>query len=118
MIGEDYKLKIIDFDSSYKVGDVAIISKGTSNFRPNELKDMKCRDPFKADIYSAGIVLFCMMFGHLPYSETARIDGRDLQEEMFANSKDFWQFHERISEKEASKEFKELFNMMIRSEPD
>src|SRR5690606_5457236 len=69
LFGEDHKLKIADFDLSYICGDDSIRGKGTINFRAPEIKDYECKKPFAADIYSAGIILFALMFGYLPYDE-------------------------------------------------
>eukprot|EP00330_Aristerostoma_sp_ATCC50986_P011187 CAMPEP_0114584066 /NCGR_PEP_ID=MMETSP0125-20121206/7784_1 /TAXON_ID=485358 ORGANISM="Aristerostoma sp., Strain ATCC 50986" /NCGR_SAMPLE_ID=MMETSP0125 /ASSEMBLY_ACC=CAM_ASM_000245 /LENGTH=141 /DNA_ID=CAMNT_0001778121 /DNA_START=210 /DNA_END=636 /DNA_ORIENTATION=+ len=52
VVTADYTLKIVDFDASYSAKDKKIISRGT-------LKD----------IYSAGIILFTLLTGFLPYAE-------------------------------------------------
>ena len=71
LIGEDFQLKIIDFDSAYIKEDIVILGKGSKNYRPPELIDTKARDPWSVDLYSAGIILFNLMTGSLPFTEEA-----------------------------------------------
>lgn len=59
LLGEDFMLKLIDFDASYhKTKDFEIKSKGTENYRAPEIISSKCKDPAAADVYSLGILLF------------------------------------------------------------
>lgn len=55
-----------------------ILSKGTKNLRAKEIKENECVDYQAADIYSAGILLFTMFIGHLPYLEDKYIRNKDL----------------------------------------
>jgi len=72
LIGEDFKLKICDFDLSYKLGsDKKTLSKGTKEYRAPELREQKFASkdgsPNKAfehkkcDVFAAGIILFVIM---------------------------------------------------------
>jgi len=107
LLGNDLELKIADFDSSYQKEDFIIISRGTRNNRPKEIRKGSCKLPQAADIYSAGLVLFQFMFGNLPYLEDSLIEGEDLQEQMETNISKFWNFHSRMHPKmEISKDFK------------
>mmetsp|Transcript_145826 Transcript_145826/g.206606 ORF Transcript_145826/g.206606 Transcript_145826/m.206606 type:complete len:239 (-) Transcript_145826:99-815(-) len=67
----DYTLKIADFDLSYCENDSKCVSKGTTDYRAPELNQCRTFDQYKkCDIYSAGMLLFCMMNeGLLPYKE-------------------------------------------------
>lgn len=69
ILGEDFNLKIIDFDLSYIKGDIRYFGRGTKNNRGPELKYETCRDPFKSDIYSAGIILYLLFLGVYPLKE-------------------------------------------------
>eukprot|EP00330_Aristerostoma_sp_ATCC50986_P003424 CAMPEP_0114590536 /NCGR_PEP_ID=MMETSP0125-20121206/12772_1 /TAXON_ID=485358 ORGANISM="Aristerostoma sp., Strain ATCC 50986" /NCGR_SAMPLE_ID=MMETSP0125 /ASSEMBLY_ACC=CAM_ASM_000245 /LENGTH=88 /DNA_ID=CAMNT_0001788097 /DNA_START=254 /DNA_END=516 /DNA_ORIENTATION=+ len=51
-IGEDFKLKILDFDA---YSDPMILGKGTCCFRAPELMNDQCQYPQPSDIYSVGI---------------------------------------------------------------
>lgn len=69
LIGESFTLKIIDFDSAYYKDDILVLGKGSPNYRPPELKNIRTRDPWATDIYSAGIILFNLMTASLPFLE-------------------------------------------------
>jgi len=63
LLGEDYVLKLSDFDWCYKDGD-DVMSPGTIGFRAPELiRGDQNIDPKASDIYSAAIALFMMLFG-------------------------------------------------------
>jgi len=79
LIGADFRVKIADFDQSYKKGDMFLMGSGTSDYRSPELSNKADDfDPFAADIYSAGILLFFMALGRLPYREDEITEGIDL----------------------------------------
>jgi len=62
-IGYHYQMKFIDFDLSLNLTDNFLMSKGTQDYRARELLKGKRPANLKAcDIYSLGIVLFCMIF--------------------------------------------------------
>ncbi len=118
LLGEDFRLKICDFDLSYKKGDKNILSNGTIHFRAPELKNHQCDKPELADIYSAGIILFAMKVGHLPYLENEKVRGYDLYDLLMKDKLRYWQAHEEITHTEESAEFKELFTSMVCIEPE
>jgi serine/threonine protein kinase len=117
LIGKDFQLKITDFDLSYKVGDKKIQSKGTFSFRAPELLFENCTDPNKADIFSAGIILFVLRSGgRSPQQENIVFEGHNLYELMHTDNQKFWSIHEKALEKTPgffSEEFKSLFNQMM-----
>ena len=43
LIGDDYQLKIIDFDLSYMSGDTQILTRGSKFYRAPELRASQCR---------------------------------------------------------------------------
>mmetsp|Transcript_11694 Transcript_11694/g.10164 ORF Transcript_11694/g.10164 Transcript_11694/m.10164 type:complete len:87 (-) Transcript_11694:342-602(-) len=69
LLGENFDLKIADFDSAYTRGDIVVLGKGSKNYRPPELKETISKDPWAVDIYSAGIVVFNLLTGSLPFTE-------------------------------------------------
>ena len=99
----DYKLKIIDFDISYDLGqEKAKIPQGTPHYRPPEMINRKCKSYKPCDIYSAGIVLFSLMTGgKLPFfeeppknvTEESKEVFRKLKENFYNDSTKFWAFH-------------------------
>jgi len=45
------------------------MGRGTTNYRAPELIERMVEDPYSADIYSAGVMLFTLRNGYLPYRE-------------------------------------------------
>mmetsp|Transcript_6852 Transcript_6852/g.6143 ORF Transcript_6852/g.6143 Transcript_6852/m.6143 type:complete len:80 (+) Transcript_6852:491-730(+) len=78
VIGEDSNIKIIDFDFAITSKESTSKGLGTSNYRSPELSKNELVKPFASDIYSAGIVLFCLKTACLPYIENTKTDGYDL----------------------------------------
>jgi len=76
-IGEDYALKIGDFDLSFITGDNNVRSMGTKCYRAPEIVYQRSENPFAADIYSLGIVLFFM----ITHGEIPSLDTNDVSEE-------------------------------------
>lgn len=114
LLGQDYMLKITDFDLSYKQGDESIRGKGTVNYRSPELREKRCLNPCSSDVYSLGVILFVMRMGYLPYFENESVEGNNLQELMLNDIEEFWKAHKMINKRsEFSMEFKELFASMV-----
>jgi len=63
LIGDDFTLKITDFDLSYMSEDGQVVTKGTKNYRAPEIIEGSCTDPYAADIYSAGVILYLLKTG-------------------------------------------------------
>jgi len=119
LLGSDFNLKITDFDNSYLIGDVMITSRGTKFYRAPEVYKNDCEDPMAADIYSAGIILFVMMTGFLPYAEDEVSLMKLLAKE---NQREFWEvqatsFKENNKPSNFPQEFKDLFWSMTRVDP-
>lgn len=121
LIGKNYKLKIADFDLSFVIGDDQIKSLGTKNYRAPELVRRNTKNPQKADIYSAGIILFFLIAGSVPFNE----DQPEVSLQFFLlaqeNPRKFWRDFCRKFYKEVtaySKEFRELFISMIKEDPE
>ena len=95
-------------------------SVGTVQYRAPELILNECKKPMRADIYSAGIILFILKFGHLPYDENAAVQGYDLFDLLFSDPEGFWEAHAKIrgAPLDVDEDFKELFMSMVRLEPE
>lgn len=121
LIGEDYQLKIADFDLSHIRGDSHIMTNGTRYYRAPELKSRRSDVGQSADIYSAGIILFMLKCGGvLPHTENQSCLGYDLEDLLNRDTKEFFKAHEIIQDKDSSffdKKFKELFVAMTQENP-
>jgi len=121
LMGEDFNLKIADFDLSYLVNDKIILSRGTQFYRPPEIIQGVCQDPQATDIYSAGIILFTLMTrGMLPHAEDSSVAGVDFATLLYTQNQEFWNKHCEIQKQDASffdQDFKDLFNAMVNLNP-
>jgi len=127
LVGADFNLKIADFDLSHVKGDSKILSRGTRYYRGPEFfqsssSDPELKTPFSADIYGAGIILFILKSGGIyPHSENSPLEGIDLVDLLYNDNDEFWNKHCEIEDRPKSfyeKEFKELFNAMVRHNPE
>jgi serine/threonine protein kinase len=121
LIGENFTMKIADFDLSYFDEDGQVRTKGTKNVRAPELLSKTCKNPRAADVYSAGIMLFLLKTkGNLPYLEDKPSKGLDMAEVKDKNPKLFWEKHCGLLRKDAgyfSPEFQALFMAMTHFNP-
>ncbi len=67
VIDEDYNLKIANLNCSILGEEIVITSNGSDNCRAPEIKRGALKDPFQADIYSAGVILFILGYQNFPY---------------------------------------------------
>jgi serine/threonine protein kinase len=127
LLGADLNLKIADFDLSHVCGDSKILSRGTRYYRGPEFfksssSDPEIKYPFPSDIYSAGIILFILKSGGIyPHAENNTLEGIDLVDLMYNDNAEFWRKHCEIQEKSESfydKSFRELFNAMVKFNPE
>lgn len=120
LLGDNYQLKIGDFDQAYLKGYNKIVTKGTVNYRAPELVERRCKNPKAADIYSAGIILFVMKCnGILPYAENSD-EGIYMFQLMMCNPESFWKDQIKLQGKDCSEldtDFKELFMSMVAFDP-
>mmetsp|Transcript_808 Transcript_808/g.739 ORF Transcript_808/g.739 Transcript_808/m.739 type:complete len:333 (+) Transcript_808:94-1092(+) len=118
LLGKDYNLKICDFDTAYKSGD-KIVSRGTRYYRPPELKEGSCKDPYKADIYALGTTLFNLMFGVYPHAEGKIIHGWDLTDLLYKKDlTEFFKAHYELGTiEDVDNDFFELFSNMVKVNP-
>jgi len=120
LLGDDYQLKIADFDLSYMMGDSKILTRGTKFYRAPELRASKCRNGAAADIYAAGIILFVLKCGGvIPHAEDNLYQGTNLLELLSNDPQEFFKKHCAIQGKEASffdADFRELFISMVKAD--
>ena len=122
LIGEDFMLKIADFDLSYIIGDEKVYSKGTKYYRSPDFQEGKCQNYWAFDMYAVGIILFALKTrGLFPHSENKIVCGVNLFQLLYEDNSQFWTKHAEILEVEESffeKEFRELFNGLIEINPE
>lgn len=123
LIGEDFALKIADFDLTHVEGDEKIISGGTRLYRGPEFYNSKSEDvqletPAASDIYSAGVILFILKTGGVyPHLENKVLEGMNLTELMEKNSSKFWSKHAEVQgqpDEFFDRKFKRLFRKMTK----
>jgi serine/threonine protein kinase len=116
LLGEDYKLKIADFDLSYIEGDKEVRSRGTCHYRAPEVLNKCTRIPKRADLYSLGIILFIFKTGGFPCLEDVLIEGHNLNELMLNDDSQFWKVHKKIQNKNVvlDQDFKDLFMSLVK----
>ena len=122
LVGDNYQLKIADFDLSFKKGDSKIRSKGTKFFRAPEIKDGQGKDGATADIYSAGVVLFVLLSqGVLPFEEDGFYQDKDLMKLLHTDTQEFFRIHCELQRRDAlyfNTSFQELITSMMKVEPE
>jgi len=121
LVGENFQLKIADFDNACINGQSFTTARGTAFYRAPELISGTCQDGYAADVYSAAIILFLFKSrGVLPHSENKLFKGMNLFEMMYSNNETFWEKHCEIQNKPFEyfdEDFKALFNGMVAIDP-
>jgi len=121
LVGENFSLKVADFDLSCFIKEKRVSTKGTRFYRAPELINGECKSPVAADIYSAGVILFLFQSGGIiPHAEGHLFEGFDLCDLLYNNNHEFWNKHCEIQRKSTSafsRDFKELFNGMTKLNP-
>jgi serine/threonine protein kinase len=121
LLGENFILKIADFDQAHIKDQGPVVTRGTVCYRAPELILNACKLPEAADIYSAGIILFLFKTGGvLPHSEHQKFKGMDLFDLMNNDKRVFWEKHCEIQHKDSTffdNDFKALFNAMVAFHP-
>lgn len=119
LLGANKTLKIIDFDLSQRIEDEKrsyARSKGTANYRAPELRVRKCGNFKAADIYSMGVILFSLVTGLPPYTESEKGEYDAWYNLMMREQE---HYSAKISKYvTVSEEFKELFFGMVCEQPD
>jgi len=116
LLGERFRLKISDFDSSHPEEDAIVTGGGTSNYRAPEVANNTCLNAKAADIYSAGIILFALTTGLLPYGEEkmSKRMNMNIWQLMLKEDSKFWDAH---SNHNIDSDMKDLFIRMVKEKP-
>lgn len=69
LLGNDFQLKIIDFDQAQSTKDEVITSGGTVCYRAPEVIDGSCSEMTAADVFSAGVLLYAFLARQFPWTE-------------------------------------------------
>jgi len=118
-LNSKFKILIGDFDKSQSVEEPSLLGKGTSNYRAPEIIDGSITEYVQADVFSAGIVLFTLVMGRLPYSEEKE-NGKimmPLYDLLQQNKEVFWEAHSKDTGVYPSKEFMALIEGMLHRNP-
>jgi len=120
LVGDQYLLKIIDFERCKKGLVGKIPGRGTKNYRAPEVRLKQCTEPRAADVYSAGVILFVMLFHFHPYVEDKMIKGHDLHKLLIENDDQYWTaiYDCKGDLSSCSESFKNLIFGMVRQNPE
>jgi len=118
LLGENYVLKIADFDCSHFENEKVTLQRGTRGYRAPEVKWSRCKNPKAADLYSAGILLFMLKAGFAPYLEGENVQGVDLLELLMTDQKKYFETLKKMRNATFDKDFKKLFLSMVDPEAE
>jgi Protein kinase domain. len=110
-IGKDRNLRIFNFAYSQVQDEEPIKQREMDGYKAPEIRRGDFKDPFAADIYAMGVLLFIMKFQHFPYLGGA--SDQPYQEEN-------WEVLYKIHSGGASDEkdpFRTLFLSMVETDP-
>jgi len=67
-MNDDQQLKLVDFGFAIQ-GDINVLQGhfGTRPYMAPEIREQKKYDGTEVDIFSTGVVLFILAFGHFPF---------------------------------------------------
>ena len=122
LLGDDYNLKIIDFDQSQNIEEnTELAFFGTPCYRAPEVWNNSCSKFFAADIYSLGIILFVMKSNGFPFIESQDGAQKELIHfDLFnEDNEEFWA-NKVSNERNKSifdDDFKDLINGMLKEDP-
>ena len=117
LLDEDYNLKLADFGYASKLAKERRYTKavGTSVYFAPEIHAGNSYSDEQADLFAAGIILFTMVAGHMPFSKAKSEDKiyNLLYQGDFCT---FWAFHQKMMTKKLNKAdytfSKEFINLM------
>jgi len=121
LIGNDYLLKIADFDQSQILMEENLLYRGSPSSRAPEVIENKCKDFLAADVYSMGVILYAFSTGDFPFLEKEGENGLTLAHyDLFCNENDaFWELRVggRSDKSFFNDDFKELISGMLAKDP-
>lgn len=114
LLDKDFNLKLADFGyAGIDNGNVFTTPIGTSIYFAPEIHEGKSYSAKQADLFAAGMILFLMVVGHMPFSQADqkdRVYNLRRQDEF----EQFWKFHRQISVKFGNNaEFPESFKKLM-----
>ena len=122
MIGEEFKLKIIDFDQSQLLKDRWITSGGTLIYRAPEVVKKVCKNLTAVDIYSAGVTLYCLITKEYPFVENDLLKNKEVSsyQTFVQNNENFWKGKVESCKKKGylNQDFIDLINGMLELKPE
>jgi serine/threonine protein kinase len=75
MLDENLNLKVADFGfATYRKIGALNTYRGTKTYMAPEIKEFKVYDGRKADMFSAGVILFIIVQGIFPFNEAVKED--------------------------------------------
>jgi len=122
LLGNDYILKITDFDQAQRSKDGNCVFRGTPDYRAPEVINQTCCNTFAADIYSAGIILYLFVTRELPFAEAQEGEQIIIKGYNFFCEKNerFW-WKKKVSNQNTilfDEDFHELINGMLAENPE
>jgi serine/threonine protein kinase len=122
LIGDDYLLKIADFDVSQKINDIDMLSRGSENYRAPEVRSGICKNYCAADVFSAGVCLFALTSRAFPFLEKGdEIKGKlERYDKFLKKNGQYWTGIETLlgNKIQFSKSLKDLLNGMWMKDPN
>jgi len=121
LLGDDFILKITDFDQAQRSKDGSSNFRGTPDYRAPEVINQTCQNTFAADIYSAGIILYLFATRQLPFMEAKQEGQRVIKGYDFfcENNEKFW-WEKAVSTQNTilfDEDFRVLINGMLSENP-
>lgn len=122
LLDQNFCIKIADFGCAIKTTKLELTQAvGTSKYHPPEIHERICYQGLHHDLFSSGVVLFSMLFGHMPFSK-AIPDDICYKHLISGKPAGFWKIHEQANIKQdlkvnVSSEFKDLINKMLSPKP-
>lgn len=122
LLDEKFCIKLADFGHSLDLAKSNCTTRaGTSQYFAPEMLANGDFNPKKADLFAAGIILFCMIAGSMPFNEAAPED-RLYKKLIQGNAEEFWSFHEQVccgsSERVFGAELRDLLEKMFHPNPE
>jgi len=121
LLGNDYLLKLADFDQSQLLDEKNLLSRGSPSFRSLEVLKGECKDFAAADVYSMGIVLYALATGDFPFLEKEDESGVSLAHyDLFCgNNEAFWELRvgQRADKAMFDESFKEIMAGLLAKDP-
>jgi serine/threonine protein kinase len=120
LLGENFKLKLCDFERTLNDHQSLENVEGSTDYRAPEIIEGNCKNAKAADIYAAGIILFCMKYHRFPYLEGQDIRGYDMHKLLVEQNNYFWEAVDHIygDMVKSDKHFRDLFISMTKPDPE